>query len=112
MSCVYGDSEDPAARMGAIGTPALNLNVYVGATPEAAQGVLEIARTNAASVEPVVGLGDAAYWDKILRSLRVTRGPYQLDLTVASNAGGLEAVKTLAQHAVARLPVIPVPAPQ
>ena len=82
----------------------MNLNVLVAANAADAKKALAIAKSNAADAQPVAGLGEEAYWDKYLRTLRIVRGRYQLDLVLDSDAGGLDAAKALAAKALSRLP--------
>lgn len=103
-SCNWGDLKDPAAVAGAIASPLVSVSVTIASDPAAAKGILDISRSNAASVEAVGELGDGAYWDKILRKLNAAKGRYQLDVSVAPDAGGLDTAKALAHKAVARLP--------
>ena len=102
-TCDYGN---PAAPLAA-GRPTdylFQLGVFNGGSATQAKGVLEISRKNAASVEPVSGLGDDAYWDKFLRTLRVLKGRYQIDVIVGSDVGGLKTARTGAEKALAKLP--------
>jgi hypothetical protein len=96
-SCGFGDPKDVTSKV-------VDLNVLVATNAADARKALSIAKSNAADVLPVAGLGDEAYWDKFLRTLRVAKGRYQLDLVLDSAAGGLEAAKTLAAKALPRLP--------
>jgi len=95
--CEFADPKAPATKIA-------TLNVLVGAKPADAKGAFDLAKSNAASVEAVAGVGDQAYWDKYLRILRATKGRYQIDLTVDSSAGGLDAAKTIVTKAASRLP--------
>ena len=97
MTCTFDDPKDPTTQV-------VNLNVLVAANAADAKKALAIAKSNAADVQPVAGLGEEAYWDKYLRTLRIVRGRYQLDLVLDSDAGGLEAAKALAAKALSRLP--------
>ena len=97
MTCTFDDPEDPTTQV-------VNLNVLVAANAADAKKALAIAKSNAADVQPVAGLGEEAYWDKYLRTLRVVRGRYQLDLVLDSEGGGLDAAKALAAKALSRLP--------
>jgi hypothetical protein len=96
-SCGFGDPKDATSKV-------VDLNVLVAANAADARRALAIAKSNAADVQPVAGLGDEGYWDKYLRTLRVVKGRYQLDLVLDSEAGGLETAKALAGKALARLP--------
>lgn len=96
-SCGFGDPKDATSKV-------VDLNVLVAPNAADARRALAIAKSNAADVQPVAGLGDESYWDKYLRTLRVVKGRYQLDLVLDSEAGGLETAKALAGKALARLP--------
>jgi hypothetical protein len=96
-TCTFDDPKDPTSKV-------LKLDVLVSANAADAKKALAIAKSNAADVQPVAGLGDDAYWDKYLRALRVVKGRYQLDLELDSEAGGLDAAKALAVKALSRLP--------
>jgi hypothetical protein len=97
-SCGFGEPKDATSKV-------VDLNVVVAANAADARRALSIAKSNAADVQPVSGLGDEAYWDKFLRTLRVAKGRYQLDFVLDSDAGGVETAKTLAAKALSRLPV-------
>ena len=96
-TCAFGDPKDPTSDV-------LNLNVLVAANAADAKKALAIAKSNAADVQPVAGLGEDAYWDKYLRTLRIVKGRYQLDVVLDSQAGGLDVAKTLAAKVLSRLP--------
>jgi hypothetical protein len=96
-SCAFGNPKNATSKV-------VDLNVLVATNAGDARKALSIAKSNAADVLPVPGLGDEAYWDKFLRTLRVAKGRYQLDLVLDSDAGGLDAAKTLAAKALPRLP--------
>jgi hypothetical protein len=76
---------------------------YKGATSQAKDS-LEIARKNSASDEPVTGLGEVAYWDKILRNLNVASGRYYVTIEVESRNDGLAVAKGAATKVLAKLP--------
>jgi hypothetical protein len=76
---------------------------YKGPTSQAKDS-FEIARKNSASDETVTGLGDVAYWDKILRNLNVASGRYFVTVGVESRADGLSVAKAAATKALAKLP--------
>jgi hypothetical protein len=96
-SCAFDDPKDPTSKV-------VDLNVLVAANAADAKKALAIAKSNAADVQPVAGLGEDAYWDKYLRALRIVKGRYELDLVLDSEAGGLDAAKALAVKALSRLP--------
>jgi len=69
-----------------------------------AKDSLEIARKNSASDETVTGLGEVAYWDKILRNLNVASGRYFVTIGVESRSDGLAVAKAAATKVLAKLP--------
>jgi hypothetical protein len=77
---------------------------YVKGPSAQAKDSLEIARKNSASDETVTGLGDAAYWDKILRKLNVASGRYYVTVGVESRNDSLGVAKAAATKALAKLP--------
>lgn len=68
----------------------------------AAKDSLEIARKNTASDETVTGLGEATYWDKILRKLSLASGRYMV--TVGVEDDNLNVAEAAATRALAKLP--------
>ena len=96
-TCTFDDPKDPTSKV-------LNLNVLISVNGADAKKALAIAKSNAADVQPVAGLGEDAYWDKYLRTLRIVKGRYELDLVMDSEAGGLDAARALAAKALSRLP--------
>jgi hypothetical protein len=96
-TCTFDDPKDPTSKV-------LNLNVLISANGADAKKALAIAKSNAADVQPVAGLGEDAYWDKYLRTLRIVKGRYEVDLVMDSEAGGLDAARALAAKALSRLP--------
>jgi hypothetical protein len=77
---------------------------YVKGPSAQAKDSLEIARKNSASDETVSGLGDVAYWDKILRTLNVASGRYYVTVGVESRDDSLTVAKAAAAKALAKLP--------
>src|SRR5262249_7464134 len=55
-SCGFGDPKDASSKV-------VDLNVLVAANAADARHALSIAKSNAADVQPVAGLGDEGYWD-------------------------------------------------
>jgi hypothetical protein len=96
-SCAFADPKMPMMKP-------VSLNVLVASSAADAKKAYEIAKSNAASVEAVTGVGEQAYWDKYLHTLQTTKGKYQVDLTVDGDFGGLDAAKALLTKALARLP--------
>jgi hypothetical protein len=77
---------------------------YVKGPSAQAKDSLEIARKNSAADESVTGLGDVAYWDKILRNLNVASGRYYVTVGVESRDDSLAVAKAAATKALAKLP--------
>jgi hypothetical protein len=63
-----------------------------------------MARENAASAEPVPGLGDNAYWDKILRKLSFVKGKHLVDINVESDGNPLAVAKAIATKVFDKIP--------
>ncbi len=109
VTCSYGDPKSP--QIGGRATiQVLSLAVFTGqedayyAGPIAqAKDAYEMGRKNAASDEPVNGIGESAYWDKILRTLSAYKGKYQVSATVEADAG-IEVAKKVMSKAIERLP--------
>jgi hypothetical protein len=76
---------------------------YKGPSSQAKDS-LEIARKNSASDETVAGLGEVAYWDKILRNLNVASGRYFVTIGVESRDDGLTVARAAATKVLAKLP--------
>jgi hypothetical protein len=100
----YRESGDVRSMIRRIRLKVLNLNVLISANGADAKKALAIAKSNAADVQQVAGLGEDAYWDKYLRTLRIVKGRYEVDLVMDSEAGGLDAARALAAKALSRLP--------
>ena len=96
-TCTFDDPKDPTSKV-------VNLSVLVSANAGDAKKAMAIAKSNAADVQPIAGLGEDAYWDRYLRALRIVKGRYELDLVLDSEAGGLDAARALAAKALSRLP--------
>lgn len=109
-TCAFGDPTAPQVAGRPI-SQVLTLAVmtgepgayYKGPTSQA-KDALEIARKNSASDETVTGLGDVAYWDKILRDLNVASGRYLVTVGVESRDDGLAVAKAAASKVLAKLP--------
>jgi len=109
VTCSYGDPDAPQIDGRAI-SQIVTIAVFTGqegayyAGPVAqAKDAYEMGRKNAASDEPVSGLGEGAYWDKLLRTLNAYKGKYWVSATVEA-AGGIELAKKLTSQALDRLP--------
>ena len=95
-TCAFADPKSPIMKPVA-------LKVLVATNAADAKKAYEIAKSNAASVDAVAGVGEQAHWDKYLHTLMTTKGKYQVDLTVDEDFGGLDAAKPLLVKALARL---------
>jgi hypothetical protein len=82
----------------------VGLHVLTFDSPAAAGEVLAIARRNAASVDAQASLGDEAFWDAILHTLRIRKGRCVVALDVPNGLGGLATARVLAPKALAKLP--------
>jgi hypothetical protein len=102
-TCTYGDAKQPLVNGKSI-DPLASVGVFVGDTPAAAKWVLDLARKNAASVQPVTGIGPDAFWDDATRGVRTVKGRYMVDVDIAADAGGLAAAKALTMKVLAKLP--------
>ena len=102
-SCTYGNPQAPVLN----GHPTdvlVKIAVFNGERSGQARDVQEIARKNAAEVQPVSGLGDQAYWDGILRNLSVVKGNRGVEVSVGSDLGGLKTARAIAEKVLAKLP--------
>lgn len=107
VTCSFGDPDAP--KIG--GRPAsqvLVIAVFTGQEGAYAAGPLaqardayETARRNAASSEPVAGLGESAYWDKTFRTLSAVKGRHFVSVEIDA---GIETAKKAASKALGRLP--------
>jgi len=98
FTCTYGDPEYPGV------TIVVGLSVFIASNSADATEILETARKNAASVEAVGNLGEDAFWDKIIRTLWIVNGKYQIGIEAASDAGGFDTARKLAVKVLERLP--------
>jgi len=76
---------------------------YAGGPTAQAKDTFEIARKNSASDEKVNGLGQNAYWDKLLHTLHVYKDRYELEVTVDTQFD-LKVAQSAAEKVVAKLP--------
>lgn len=106
--CSYGDPEMPIISVvtvcAFIGS---DTEYYAGAEAQA-RDLFEMSKQNAASAQPVSGLGEDAYWDEIFASLNVLQGRYELSIEISMDAEDsdilLDLSMELAQKALQRLP--------
>jgi hypothetical protein len=98
-TCSYKDPASPIFTVA-------GLSVLVTASDSDAQEVFDLAKSNAAGVKEVDGLGDSSYWDDVLGTLQVVQGIYELSVDVASYEGTdqLSAAEDIARTALSRLP--------
>jgi len=82
----------------------VTLGVFTGAQQSQAKGAFDIAKKNAADVDTVSGIGDEAFWDKYVRSLRVVKGNHLVDVSVGADLGDLKTARAIAERALAKLP--------
>jgi hypothetical protein len=110
VSCGFGDPAAPQVEGRAI-SQVLSVSVMTGedgayyAGPVAqVKEAFQMARGNAASAEAVTGVGEAAYWDKILRKLSFVQGRYLVDIDVQSGDDSLKVARAAAAKALEKLP--------
>ncbi len=99
-TCQYDTVPGPDTPPGGL----LTVGIFTGTRPGQAKGVYDIAKSNAAKVEEVSGVGDEAYWDDILKTMRVVKADYQIDISFGMGAGGLQVARSLAEKTLAKLP--------
>lgn len=95
---------DESARDRTRGVAPVGQTRRPGERPEQAKGAYDIAKKNAGDVKPIGGVGDEAYWDDVLRVFRVVKGNVGVDVTIASDLGGLKTARAIAEKVVAKLP--------
>lgn len=99
FTCSYADPEFPAFSIAGVA-------VLVADNNDDAKEIYELAKSNAAGVQEVNGVGEAAYWDDVLASMQIVDGRYEVSVDVASEEGRdqVGAATTIAQKALAALP--------
>jgi hypothetical protein len=102
-ACGFGDPEAPRVN-GRVVFTLVSLTLFTLDSPAAAREFFAMGKENAASVEVVSGLGDEAFWDKVLHTLWIRRGARELAVDVGNDLGGLGPAKVLAAKALATLP--------
>lgn len=109
-TCYYGNPESPVINnrpLDSIVKVGLMVGIegqyYAGPVAQA-RDTYEMARKNAASAQTVDKLGDGAYWDETFKTLNVLQGKYLLDISVSSEAGGLDVATGIATTILRRLP--------
>jgi hypothetical protein len=110
VTCAFGDPTAPTID-GRPVSQVVTLSVmtgqegtYAGGAVAQAKDAHEMARKNAASAEPVPGLGEGAYWDKILRKLSFVKGKHLVDIDVESDGDPLAVAKAVATKALNKIP--------
>jgi hypothetical protein len=106
--CSYGDPEAPVFSLATlcvfVGSDA---EYYAGAAAQA-RDAYELGKKNAASPQPVSGLGEDAYWDSAFETLHILQGIYEISLEVSPDGGegdaALQVSKGLAAKALQGLP--------
>ena len=98
FTCTYGDPEYPDVSI------IVSISVFICSNSSDAKEILDMTRSNAASVEEISNFGDYAYWDKILRTLWILKGNYEIGIEAASDAGGFDSAKKIALKVLERLP--------
>lgn len=85
---------------------AAGVAVLVADNASDAKEAYDLAKSNAAEVQEVDGLGEAAYWDSILNTMQILEGRYELSVDVSSEEGRdqLAAARAIATKALAALP--------
>jgi pantoate kinase len=81
----------------------LILSVLTEEMPNQSKGIFEIAKSNAAEVQMVSGLGDLAMWDNVLRVLRVVKGSHLVEVELGSDLGDLETARAIMEKMLAKL---------
>jgi hypothetical protein len=106
--CSYGDPETPIISIVTVcAFVGSHAEYYAGAETQA-KDIFEQGKNNAASIQPVSGLGNDAYWDEIFNSLHVSQGKYELSIEISLDSEDgettLDLSRELAQKALQRLP--------
>jgi hypothetical protein len=101
-TCSYGNPATPVVN----GKPTdvlLVLSVLTDELPNQSKGTFEIAKSNAAEVQMVSGLGEQAFWDNVVRVLRVVKGNHLVEASLGSNLGGLDTARAIMEKMLAKL---------
>jgi hypothetical protein len=100
--CSYGNPATPVVN----GKPTdvlLLLSVLTDELPNQSRGIFEIAKSNAAEVQAVSGLGEQAFWDNVGRVLRVVKGNHLVEASLGSDLGGLDTARAIMEKMLAKL---------
>jgi hypothetical protein len=101
-TCSYGNPATPVLN----GKPTdvlLLLSVLTDELPNQSKGIFDIARSNAAEVQMVSGLGEQACWDNVGRVLRVVERNHLVEVKLGSDLGGLETARAIMEKMLAKL---------
>ena len=101
-TCSYGNPATPVLN----GQPTdvlLLLSVLTDGMPNQSKGIFETAKSNAAEVQMVSGLGEQAMWDSLERVLRVVKGNHLVEAKLGSDLGGLETARAIMKKMLAKL---------
>jgi len=101
-TCSYGNPATPVVN----GKPTdvlLVLSVLTDELPNQSKGTFEIAKSNAAEVQMVSGLGEQAFWDNVGRVLRVVKGNHLVEASLGSDLGGLDTARAIMEKMLAKL---------
>ena len=101
-TCSYGNPTAPVLN----GKPTdvlLLLSVLTDEMPNQSKGIFEIAKSNAAEVQMVSGLGEQAMWDSLERVLRVVKANHLVEAKLGSDLGGLETARAIMKKMLAKL---------
>jgi hypothetical protein len=101
-TCSYGNPATPVVN----GKPTdvlLVLSVLTDELPNQSKGIFEIAKSNAAEVQMVSGLGEQAFWDNVGRVLRVVKGNHLVEASLGSDLGGLDTARAIMEKMLAKL---------
>jgi hypothetical protein len=97
-TCSYSDPEAPIFGLAGVA-------VFVADNEDDAREIYDLAKSNAAEVQEVTGVGEEAYWDAILNTMQVVEGRYELSIDVSSDIEDqLAAATAIAQTTLGRLP--------
>jgi hypothetical protein len=101
-TCSYGNPATPVVN----GKPTdvlLLLSILTDELPNQSKGIFEIAKSNAAEVQMVSGLGEQAFWDNVGRVLRVVKGDHLVEASLGSDLGGLDTARAIMEKMLAKL---------
>lgn len=111
-SCDYRDPVATASGDSRLVFRTVGVRVLVGGGADygptavaKAKETYETNKKNAADAQPVAGIGEDAYWDKLVTTISVLRGRYEVKVYIKSDElGGVNVAKALAAKVLERLP--------